>query len=439
MSAPSTVTPPFGRVSRGQRLSKRPLVIAVVFISVFFALLVKAVTSRNDVPDMSGEVVAERAFDISNEPETHLDFLEGKPFGIVDPVVGSAAPEPTIAPAEPAEGSIERDIAEAIERQRLERLEAERERREKLIERQLAAAEAALVAPMGVAGFGADADRLMASASSVQTDPGEGGGEPDAILPASSSRMQGVPAEMAQGVTREDVAAARRLIERESGAAGGSGSVRMDRFRLDESLRSPATPYEIKTGTLVPGIMVSAINSDLPGNIVGQVSQNVYDTESGRYVLIPQGTRLFGRYDAFTQLGQERLLIVWERLIYPDAETFDLRGMQGYDDQGLSGFEDRVNTHFLRTLGSAFLLSVVSAAGDEVVGGDDADTNLILNVQNEFGDNATGAFEEYLRSRLQIKPTIEIRAGYQFNIIVSKDLVFDEPYEYGYTFQDTGN
>ena len=218
-------------------------------------------------------------------------------------------------------------------------------------------------------------------------------------------------------------------------ASGGE-----DEFVLKARTRAPRSPYELKTGALIPGAMISAANSDLPGDILAQVTQNVYDTASGRYVVIPQGTKLFGRYDAYVALGQERLLIVWNRLVFPDGETLDIGGMQGYDSRGLAGFNDRVNTHFLRTLANALLISVVSASGEALVNAASEPDNstFTVNLAQDFSDTTSPAFNEYLRNRLRIQPTLEIRSGYRFNIIVSKDIDFDGPYERGFAAYRVG-
>lgn len=132
--------------------------------------------------------------------------------------------------------------------------------------------------------------------------------------------------------------AARSMGETENYLQQGTTGLRNKRdFRLRRQLEQPRTRFEIKTGTVLPAAMISAANSDLPGDIVAQITQNVYDTQTGKYLLVPQGTKLFGRYDAFTQLGQQRLLIVWDRLIFPDAETLDIGGMQATTALGRQG------------------------------------------------------------------------------------------------------
>ncbi|MCX6131515.1 MAG: hypothetical protein NTX25_20945, partial [Proteobacteria bacterium] len=124
---------------------------------------------------------------------------------------------------------------------------------------------------------------------------------------------------------------------------------------------APLSPYEVKQGTVIPGVMVTGINSDLPGQIIGQVSQNVFDSVSGKNLLIPQGTKIIGSYDSFVAVGQERALVAWRRLVFPDGMAIDLLGMSGADQGGYAGLSDQVNNHYFKIFGSALMLSLVGA------------------------------------------------------------------------------
>lgn len=126
-------------------------------------------------------------------------------------------------------------------------------------------------------------------------------------------------------------------------------------------LQAPQSRTELKAGTVIPAVMIGGIKSDLPGQIVGQVSRNVYDSTTGRYLLIPQGSRLVGTYDSTVGYGEKRLLVAWKRLILPDGSSFDLGAMPGADSAGYAGFKDRVNTHFAKAMSSALMVSLFSA------------------------------------------------------------------------------
>ncbi len=198
--------------------------------------------------------------------------------------------------------------------------------------------------------------------------------------------------------------------------------------------REPGRPFEIKTGTVIPGIMISGINSDLPGSLIAQVSQNVYDTATGHHLLIPQGSKLYGVYDARVVYGQSRVLVAWNRLNFPDGSAVTLGAMPGTDISGYAGYEDQVNNHYLRIFGSSFLMSLItggtSYAMDNVSNSsDDSDGTSVQDAMAAALAAQMGqATMSLLQKNLNIKPTLEIRPGYQFNVIVTKDVAFHAPY-----------
>jgi type IV secretion system protein TrbI len=172
--------------------------------------------------------------------------------------------------------------------------------------------------------------------------------------------------------------------------------------------------------------MIGGISSDLPGQILGQVSENVYDTATGRFILIPQGAKLVGAYDNSVTTGQERVLVAWNRIIYPDASSIDLGKMPGADESGYAGFNDRVDDHFLKTFGSAILLSVVSAGVQLSQGNGNNQTSGLTSQQTiaaSLGEQLGQLGQETARRNMQVQPTLEIRPGYRFTIIVTKDIV----------------
>ena len=175
--------------------------------------------------------------------------------------------------------------------------------------------------------------------------------------------------------------------------------------------------------------MISGINSDLPGQIMAQVSQNVFDTVSGRKLLIPQGTRLVGSYDSFVAIGQERALVAWRRLIFPDGKSLELLNMGGADQGGYAGFNDQVNNHYTKIFGSAMLLSLVGAgyqlSQPQPRVGEALSSREIVAAQ--MGQQLSQVSSEMMRRNMQIQPTIEIRPGYRFNVMVNHDMIL-EPY-----------
>lgn len=212
-----------------------------------------------------------------------------------------------------------------------------------------------------------------------------------------------------------------------------------DRARKDTSWqlqeqRTAGMPLELKTGAVIPGVMLTGVNSDLPGNMIAQVSQHVFDSATGRNLLIPQGTKIYGVYDSRIVYGQERVLIAWNRLIFPDGSSISLGAMPGADMAGMAGLNDDVNNHYMRIFGSALMMSLVSGGMAYALDGANDSTKtengtrmtdeMTSSLAQQLGQTTT----TLLQRNLSIKPTLEIRPGYQFNIVVTKDVIFREPY-----------
>ncbi|VEB33703.1 TrbI/VirB10 family protein [Legionella cherrii] len=206
------------------------------------------------------------------------------------------------------------------------------------------------------------------------------------------------------------------------------------RWHLNSRLENPNSRYELRTGSVIPGVMISGISSELPGQIIGQVSQNVYDTATGQHLLIPQGTKIFGLYSSEVSFGQNSVLVAWQRLIFPDGKALDIGSMPGADSAGFAGFRDKANNHYLRIYGSALLMS-------GIVGGISYSQNSNQSNQYGFSPPTAGSVlsqalgqqlgevtSQLVAKNLNVAPTLNIRPGYRFNIIVVKDLTFRKPY-----------
>lgn len=190
-------------------------------------------------------------------------------------------------------------------------------------------------------------------------------------------------------------------------------------------------PYELKAGTVIPGIMISGINSDLPGVIMGQVSENVYDTSTGRYVLIPKGSRLIGVYDSRVTYGQNRVAVVWNRVIAPDGTSLNISGSPGMDRAGYSGMAGRVNEHWGRIITTALLASMFVAGAEIVnpgtVNGENNDNNRKSPrdvVAESVANTVLDVGARLMEKNSNIQPTIKIRPGTRFNVLVLQDVVF---------------
>jgi type IV secretion system protein VirB10 len=194
----------------------------------------------------------------------------------------------------------------------------------------------------------------------------------------------------------------------------------------------PVGPYEIKAGWDIPAVLEQALNSDLPGEIKALVRENVYDTATGKYLLIPQGARLVGTYDSRVAYGQNGIQVVWSRLTFPDATSINLEGMAGQDASGLAGLRHDVDNHYKRLIGFGLLTSAFSASFQ--LSQTRRGTVLAYPSPAETAGSAVGAQVSQLgadvtRRNLNIQPTIKVPVGYRFNVRVNQDILFDAPYQ----------
>lgn len=193
---------------------------------------------------------------------------------------------------------------------------------------------------------------------------------------------------------------------------------------LHATIHDPPSPYTVMATTAIPAVMVGGANSDTPGMVIGQVTETVYDTATGTITLIPQGSRLQGVYDSVVSQGQERIGVVWTRIIFPDTSSIDIGGMEGADQGGYAGFHDQVNTHFWQKIGTAALISVAGAGAQlsqpaQPVYGTYSSTSI---ASAAIGQQFAQLGQEYARAGLSVPNTLEIRPGYRFTILVSKDI-----------------
>jgi len=189
----------------------------------------------------------------------------------------------------------------------------------------------------------------------------------------------------------------------------------------------PRSPYEIKAGTIIPAALVTPINSDLPGDVIGQVTVNLYDTVTGRYLLIPQGSRLIGRYNSEVLNGHDRALIAWQRLILPNGYSIVLEAMPGTDAAGVAGMADRVDWHAKQLVG-ATMLSTLIALGGNLAAGVDRNSRELSVVAETVAQDASRVGQRVIDRELDRRPTITVRAGTPFNVLVNKDIEL-APYE----------
>jgi type IV secretion system protein VirB10 len=200
---------------------------------------------------------------------------------------------------------------------------------------------------------------------------------------------------------------------------------------LPSTRTAPLTQYAIQAGWEIPAVLEQAINSDLPGELKALVMSNVYDTPTGRFLLIPQGSRLIGLYDSHVEYAQDGVQVVWNRIIYPDGSSLDLNGMMGLDSHGNAGLRYDVDHHYKRLVGFAVLTSVFSAAFE--LSQSRGQSTLQYPSVGQVAGSAVGQEvsqlgEQITRRNLNTQPTIKIPVGYKFNVRVNRDILFDAPY-----------
>lgn len=189
-------------------------------------------------------------------------------------------------------------------------------------------------------------------------------------------------------------------------------------------IEAPQSPWQLMAGTVIPASLITAINSDLPGRVIGQVTEPVYDTVTGDTLLIPQGSRLIGRYDSVIAYGQSRALIAWTRIIMPDGTSIQIENLPAVDGRGQAGLSDRVDRHTLR-LFSAAALSTLISIGAEL--GEDEDDDIARALREAVQDGSSRVGDEVVRRQLNVQPTLTVRPGWRFRVLVHQDIIL-QPY-----------
>jgi type IV secretion system protein VirB10 len=190
-----------------------------------------------------------------------------------------------------------------------------------------------------------------------------------------------------------------------------------------------ASPFVVQAGTIIPAALITGIRSDLPGQITAQVTENVFDSPTGRFLLIQQGARLIGIYDSQIAFGQSRVLLVWTRLIMPNGRSIVLERQPGADTAGFSGLEDEVDNHWV-ALFKAALLSTLLGVGSELgtTSGTGSNSDVITALRRGSSDSLNQTGQKIVQRNLNIQPTLTIRPGFPVRVIVNRDLVL-EPYK----------
>ncbi|MCA1370250.1 IncP-type conjugal transfer protein TrbI [Bradyrhizobium sp. BRP14] len=411
-----------------RRLNRLPIIIAIVLIVLFFGVVVIGLSWRgltfNRGNDLDGA---------SNSPATN--FGDQLKKGISDGIIGEPErqevfqPTPVILQKEDQqEPAVERELVERQEGR--PRLEAEDEWKARLKREQdeqyIREAQRQRMARLQAHAIALDSPLKVdiSDAEKAATNPtGTGRHNPTATATNASDLYA---AAMQSGLMGQNV------------DPNGQPS-KEDFFNQDikdlgylpDKVVPQISPYELKRGSVIPATLITGLNSDLPGRIVAQVSQNVYDSATGNRLLIPQGAKLFGRYDSKISFGQERVLVVWTDLIFPNGSTLRIGGMAGTDAEGYGGFKDKVDRHLLRTFGSATLIALIGTGIDMSM-----PESSSLAIQDTASDAARRNFaesfgrvaEQTISKNLNVQPTIRIRPGYKFNVLVGQDIILPSVY-----------
>jgi len=265
---------------------------------------------------------------------------------------------------------------------------------------------------------GAGADPLARLSGARGAAHANVAGQIPAMLAANSGQSSAVQSGVLAAGGNSNVAAQIRNREflREAADAG----------YLPEVVRPRIGQHELAAGSIIPSVMLTGINSDLPGIITAQVRQSIYDTFDESTLIVPQGARIIGRYSSQIAYGQSRVLVAWDELIMPNGNRINLRGMSGADGIGQAGFNDQVDNHFFRIWGSALMISILGV-GVQL----SQPQNSSVNNSPSASQQATGAAasslnqagSKVLERNIDISPTLSIRPGYMFNVIVNKSIV----------------
>ena len=239
------------------------------------------------------------------------------------------------------------------------------------------------------------------------------GFDPLAAGPASTAAQ---PADPTATQNRQD--------QKEAFLKGGSTET-----RNSGNLKMPSSPYQVMAGTVIAGALVTGIKSDLPGDVIATVTEPVYDTATGKFLLIPQGSRILGKYNSQVSYGQSRVQVVWNRIILPDTSSLTLDNLVGTDPAGYSGLEDGVDYHWSRIVAGAALTTMLGVGAELAAPENRQDGNrIVIAGRDSAQDSINQVGQEMTRRNMNIQPTLTERPGLPVRIIANRDLVL-RPYQ----------
>lgn len=405
---------------RIRRLNRVPIIVAIALVVAFLAVIIYGLTSRGlqfGGPGDEPSMVRPATTDADQLKRGIPDGIIGEPAPVIlqpTPTQPAEAATNPFGPVKPEQVTPERPALESedIWRARIEREQQEQWLRELQRQRMasLQADAAALDSPIAV-DIGTVGE-VAAATNTQQATAAVASNQPMSALNLYAAAMKAG----AENTDPNGQVAKESFFNQDIADLG----------YLPKSVVPQMSPYELKRGSVIPATLVTGINSDLPGRITAQVSQNVFDSATGRHLLIPQGSKLFGRYDSKVAFGQNRVLAIWTDIIFPNGSTLQIGGMAGTDAAGYGGFADKVDNHLLQTFGSAILVALIGAGTEMMLpqANNSTGNNAENSARESFAETFGEISEQTVSKNLDVQPTLEIRPGYQFNVLVDQDMVF---------------
>lgn len=271
------------------------------------------------------------------------------------------------------------------------------------------------VPPMGAAAPAADPARAAREQARQQERQERDAARSSRLFGAAGPESSALPADVPEP---QGEMPARRPADGRSGFL----ETRIVPAESSERVVRASSPYVVQAGSIIPAALITAIHSDLPGQVVAQVTQPVYDSPTGRHLLIPQGARLIGEYDNDVAPGHGRVLLAWDRLILPGGRSIRLDRQPGADASGMSGLADRTDNHWGRML-RAGLVSALLGAGAEL--GGSGNDEIVRAIRDGAQDTAGQTGRRLVERDIAIPPTIRIRPGFALRVIVTRDLILE--------------
>ena len=378
---------PVTRLSRRTLALATALVTALVFAALWYALGIRPLRLTGG-PEL---------YNTNAKPTDALASLRDSYADLTRPRPAPSPPQPVPQLGPPLPGDLGRPM---LQQQTATDPEAERRRRE----REQAAASVVFFTvsarPAGLAGV-------------TPGQPTENG--------TSVPSLEGIAPQSSAG---DDLS-----IQNGQSHKEGFLNARIDQaIYSPQRVQTPRGPHQLMAGSVIAAALITGLNSDLPGQVVAQVTEDVYDTVTGRFLLIPQGTRLIGKYDSHLAYGQERLLLIWTRLVMPDGSSIVLDNLPATDTEGYAGLEDGVDYHTWRLLKGVVLSSLLGISSELAANnGTQSNNRIIVGLRDSVNNTANEAGQRIVSKDLALQPTLTVRPGYPVRVLVNRDIVL-RPY-----------